>query len=69
MIDPRAQLEAVFIAEIVRIVGDGADPDAYAVAPDTSDELLLERVDLLRGLPSAIGHDALLRLVGPRDDE
>jgi hypothetical protein len=61
----REALEAEFIAEIVRIVGAGADPEEYAVAPGTSDELLEIRVQRLRELPSAIGHDELLRRVGP----
>jgi hypothetical protein len=65
----RDALEAAFIAEIVRIVGDEADGDAYAVAPDTSDALLVERIGRLRSIPSAIGHDALIRLVGPDDAE
>lgn len=64
--DERERLEAAFIAEILRIVGPGADPEAYAVAPGTSDELLAIRVQRLRELPSAIGHAELLRRVGPR---
>lgn len=64
--DRREALEAEFIAEIVRIVGAGADPAEYAVAPGTSDDLLEIRVQRLRELPSAIGHDELLRRVGPR---
>ena len=61
----REALEAEFIAEIVRIVGPGADPDEYAVAPGTADDLLEIRVQRLRELPSGIGHDELLRRVGP----
>lgn len=66
--DERQRLEAAFIAEIVRIVGPGTDPEEYAVAPGTSDELLAIRVQRLRELPSAIGHAELLRRVGPRRD-
>jgi hypothetical protein len=65
----RVELEELFIVEILRIVGPKADRDAYAVSPDTSDALLVQRVDRLRELPSAIGHDALLGLVAPRDAE
>lgn len=61
----RAALEAQFIAEILRIVGAGADPEEYAVAPGTDDELLEIRVQRLRELPSGIGHDEMLRRVGP----
>lgn len=61
----REELEAEFIAEILRIVGDGADPEDYAVAPGTTDELLEIRVQRLRELPSAIGHEELVRRVGP----
>lgn len=64
--DEREALEAEFIAEIVRIVGPGADPEDYVVAPDTSDALLEIRVQRLRELPTGIGHDELLRRVGPR---
>jgi len=64
--DERDQLEAEFIAEILRIVGPGADADDYAVAPGTSDALLEIRVQRLRELPSAIGHAELLRRVGPQ---
>lgn len=63
--EDREALEAEFIAEIMRIVGEGADPEDYAVAPGTSDELLEIRVQRLRELPSNIGHDELLRRVGP----
>lgn len=59
----RDELEAEFIAEILRIVGAGAHPEDYVVAPDTSDELLEIRVQRLRELPSGIGHDELLRRV------
>jgi hypothetical protein len=65
--DDREALEAEFIAEVLRIVGPGADPEDYVVAPNTSDELLKIRVQRLRELPSAIGHEELLRRVGPRD--
>lgn len=65
MNDDRLELEAAFIREVLRIVGPGADPDDYTVAPNTSDELLEIRVQRLRELPSAIGHDELLRRVGP----
>jgi len=65
-VDNREELEAEFIAEILRIVGRGADADDYAVAPDTSDELLEIRVQRLRELPSGIGHDEMMRRVGPR---
>jgi hypothetical protein len=65
MDDDRLELEAAFIREILRIVGPGADPDDYVVAPNTSDELLAVRVQRLCELPSAIGHDELLRRVGP----
>lgn len=63
--DRREALEAEFLAEIVRIVGPGADPDEYAVAPGTDDDLLEIRVQRLRELPSGIGHAELLRRVGP----
>ncbi|MBA3890531.1 MAG: hypothetical protein H0X64_08365 [Gemmatimonadaceae bacterium] len=63
--DHRDALEAAFIAEIVRVVGAGADPEEYAVAPGTDDVLLEIRVQRLRELPSGIGHDELLRRVGP----
>ena len=62
----REQLEAEFITECLRIVGPDADPAGYAVAPDTSDELLLRRLGILQALPSNIGHDELLGRVGPR---
>ena len=65
MDDDRRQLEAEFIREVLRIVGPDADPDAYVVAPNTSDELLEIRVQRLRELPSGIGHNELLRRVGP----
>jgi len=65
MDDDRRELEADFIREVLRIVGPGGDPDAYVVAPNTSDELLEIRVQRLRELPSGIGHDELLRRVGP----
>lgn len=65
--DDREALEAEFIAEVLRIVGPGAHPADYVVAPNTSDELLEIRVQRLRELPSAIGHEELLRRVGPRD--
>lgn len=64
--DPREALEAEFIAEIMRIVGGDANPEDYAVAPGTSDELLEIRVQRLRELPSGIGHEELLRRVGPK---
>ena len=64
--DTREELEAEFIAEILRIVGKDANPDDYAVAPGTSDELLEIRVQRLRELPSDIGHEELLRRVGPK---
>lgn len=66
--EEREALEAEFIAEILRIVGADADPDDYAVAPGTPDDLLEIRVQRLRELPSGIGHDELLRRVGPRND-
>jgi hypothetical protein len=66
IVDNREELEAEFIAEILRIVGPGADADDYVVAPNTSDELLEIRVQRLRELPSGIGHDELMRRVGPR---
>lgn len=62
----REALAAEFIAEILRIVGSGADPEDYAVAPETSDALLEIRVQRLRELPSNIGHDELMRRVGPQ---
>jgi hypothetical protein len=65
MDDYRQKLEAEFIREVLRIVGPAADPDDYVVAPNTSDELLEVRVQRLRELPSGIGHDELLRRVGP----
>lgn len=68
-VDDREELEAEFIAEILRIVGPGADPEDYAVAPNTSDELLEIRVQRLREIPSGIGHDELMRRVGPRTDQ
>ena len=67
MDDDREELEAEFIREILRIVGPGANPSDYVVAPNTSDELLEIRVQRLRELPSGIGHDELLRRVGPPD--
>lgn len=66
--DERQRLEAAFIAEILRIVGPSADPEEYAVAPGTTDELLAIRVQRLRELPTGIGHAELLRRVGPRRD-
>ena len=68
-VEDREALEAEFIAEILRIVGQGADAGDYAVAPNTSDELLEIRVQRLREIPSGIGHDELMRRVGPRDHE
>ena len=65
----REAMEAEFIAEILRIVGPGADSEDYAVAPDTSDALLEIRVQRLREIPSGIGHEELLRRVGPRRAE
>lgn len=65
--DNRESLEAEFVREVLRIVGPGASPDDYVVAPNTSDELLEIRVQRLRELPSGIGHDELLRRVGPRN--
>ena len=62
----RDAMETEFIAEILRIVGPGADAEDYAVAPDTSDALLEIRVQRLRELPSNIGHDELMRRVGPK---
>jgi hypothetical protein len=62
----RDALEAEFIGEILRIVGPGADAEDYAVAPETSDALLEIRVQRLREIPSGIGHEELLRRVGPR---
>ena len=62
----REAMEAEFIAEILRIVGPGADAEDYAVAPDTSDALLEIRIQRLRELPSNIGHDELMRRVGPK---
>ena len=62
----REALEAEFIDEILRIVGAGANPDDYVVAPNTADDVLLIRVQILRSLPSAIGHDELIRRVGPQ---
>lgn len=64
--EAREAMEAEFIAEIVRIVGPEADPADYAVAPGTSDELLEIRVQRLRELPSGIGHDEMMRRVGPK---
>ena len=64
----RAELESRFIAEILRIVGEGAEPDDYAVAPGTPDDLLEIRVQRLRELPTGIGHAELLRRVGPGGD-
>lgn len=65
----RDALESEFIAEILRIVGPDADPDDYAVAPGTPDDLLEIRVQRLRELPTGIGHAELLRRVGPGGDE
>ena len=62
----REALETEFVDEIMRIVGPGAERDDYAVAPDTPDELLEIRVQRLRELPSGIGHEELMRRVGPR---
>ena len=64
MID-RDALEAEFIAEILRIVGPGAEGEEYAVAPGTSDALLEIRVQRLRELPSGIGHEEMMRRIGP----
>jgi len=64
--DGRDALEEEFIAEILRVVGTGAEAEDYAVAPGTSDALLEIRVQRLRELPSGIGHEELLRRVGPR---
>jgi hypothetical protein len=61
----REALEAEFIAHCLRIVGPDADPEGYVVAPNTSDDLLVIRVQILREMPSNIGHDELLRRVGP----
>ena len=71
MLDDAARdaLEAEFIAEILRVVGPGAEADDYAVAPGTPDALLEIRVQRLRELPSAIGHEELLRRVAPRSDD
>jgi hypothetical protein len=65
----RDAMEAEFIAEILRIVGPGADAEDYAVAPETSDALLEIRVQRLREIPSGIGHEELLKRVGPRKAE
>jgi hypothetical protein len=65
--ESREELEAEFICEVLRIVGLDADPEDYVVAPNTSDALLEIRIQRLREIPSAIGHDELLRRVGPRD--
>jgi hypothetical protein len=65
MID-RDALESEFIAQCLRIVGPEADPEGYVVAPNTSDDMLVIRVQILREIPSNIGHDELLRRVGPR---
>ena len=67
--DSREELEAEFIAEILRIVGQGANADDYVVAPNTTDELLEIRVQRLREIPSGIGHDELMRRVGPRQGD
>jgi len=67
--DHREALETEFVAEVLRIVGPGADSEGYIVAPNTSDEVLEVRVQRLRELPSAIGHEELLRRVGPRDSD
>jgi hypothetical protein len=64
----RAELEAEFVDEILRIVGGNALREDYAVAPDTSDELLCIRVERLRELPSAIGHDELMKRVGAQGE-
>ena len=64
----REAMEQEFIAEILRIVGPGAEAYDYAVAPETSDALLEIRVQRLRELPSGIGHDELLRRVGPKKE-
>jgi hypothetical protein len=69
MDESRQQLEEEFIREVLRIVGPGADPGDYVVAPNTSDELLEIRVQRLRELPSGIGHDELLRRVGPKNPD
>jgi hypothetical protein len=50
MDDHRLEREEEFIKEIIRIVGPGADPDDYVVAPSTTDELL-ESIQRLRELP------------------
>jgi hypothetical protein len=65
----REALEADFLREVLRIVGPNADAADYVVAPNTSDALLEIRVQRLRELPSAIGHEELLRRVGPRNSE
>ena len=62
----REELEAAFIAEILRVVGKDANPEDYAVAPGTTDELLEIRVQRLREIPSGIGHEELMRRVGPK---
>ena len=65
----REALEAEFIAEVLRIVGPGAHPSDYVVAPNTTDELLEIRVQRLRELPTGIGHEEMMRRVGPRDSD
>ena len=61
----RDELEAEFVDEILRVVGSDALREDYAVAPDTSDELLQIRIERLRELPSGIGHEELMKRVAP----
>lgn len=64
----REALEEAFLDEIGRIVGAGFSREDYAVAPDTPDALLEIRIQRLRELPSGIGHDEMMRRVGPREE-
>jgi hypothetical protein len=61
----RDELETEFVDEIMRIVGPNALREDYAVAPDTTDELLGIRIERLRELPSGIGHEELMKRVAP----
>lgn len=61
--DPRTRLETEFLREILRIVGPSPDTETefYAVAPGTPDDVLQVRVEILRTLPSGIGHAEMMR--------
>lgn len=67
--DRRTELETTFLREILRIIGPSDGTGLYAVAPGTPDELLVERIDTLRRLPSGIGHDEMMRRLAPERGE